>query len=246
MLNYYGTLDGSLKSSRFPSDKIDVHINCEEAFENACINNYIEIVKLFLSLTGPDKTNVHVNDEGGFWFACANGHIEIVKLLLALKGPDKINIHIANDDAFNWACRSGRIDVIKLLLKEDNYVFNPSLPLYCNNSVMEILLSVADDETINEFIKNVGLRFIFQTVLNINNPFLMLKVLKNYDGKHTESNIEKFALNISGCKINEDFYIKDDIRNLALKKYITILHKIKMKMPESIILTENIQRFIVL
>lgn len=103
-----------------------------EAFNYACQNDRIEIIKLLIEL----KPDIYTND--ALILACEYGHLDIVKFLLR----NGSNIHHYNDQALSSACESGNYMIAKFLLdckanvNTDN---NEALHLACQEGHIEIV-----------------------------------------------------------------------------------------------------------
>ncbi|MAR55782.1 MAG: hypothetical protein CMM93_01230, partial [Rickettsiales bacterium] len=115
------------------------NLDIDRAFQYACENGYLEVVKLLLSLNSLDekfkKININFNADYAFRIACSNGHLGIVKLLLSLNSSDcefplyegtEININFDDDAAFRYACYNVHSEVVEFLiplLNQNKYEF---------------------------------------------------------------------------------------------------------------------------
>jgi hypothetical protein len=136
---------------------VDVHGDNEHVFHTVCEHGHLDIVKLFLGLSGDRYINVHANNEGAFGWACRNGHQNVVELLLGLEGDRYIDVHAGYEYAFRVACENGRCEIVKLLLKlegdrrvgvnGDEWVFRET---YENGhyDVLELLMCLAGERAI--------------------------------------------------------------------------------------------------
>merc|ERR1712137_1071697 len=125
--------------------------NYRTAFHWACIDGYIEIMKLLMSR---DDLNINTQDINGktpFHAVC--GDIEIVKLLMS---RDDLNINtqdIGGQTAFHLACKRGDIEIMKLLMSRDELNINIQ-DLWVRNAEMRWNLST------NNFIFRARVHFI--------------------------------------------------------------------------------------
>jgi ankyrin repeat protein len=105
--------------------RIDIHAN--GAFQLACGNGHLDVVKFLLSLE-PERGRIDIHagnflvfdvitSKSAFQLACCNGHLDVVKYLISLE-PDhgRINIHADDEYAFRWACSDNHLNVVKFLL----------------------------------------------------------------------------------------------------------------------------------
>jgi hypothetical protein len=130
---------------------IDVSIDDEYAFRNACTNGHFEIAKWLLSVK--PTINISANGEFAFVNACKNGHFEIAKWLHSLQKNMTIHALAADECAFHNACEKGHLEIAQWLfsvwekldieISEDNYIH--SFILACKNGNLEVaqwLLSI--------------------------------------------------------------------------------------------------------
>jgi ankyrin repeat protein len=98
--------------------KIYIHANAELAFQLACWNGHLEVVKYLISLEPESgRINVHALNEEAFRNACENGHLDVVKYLISLEpSHNRINIHAMYEDAFRLACENGHLPIVKYLI----------------------------------------------------------------------------------------------------------------------------------
>ena len=112
------------------------NLDIDKAFRWACEKEYLEVIKLLLSLNSSDekkikRVNINAEDDYAFRWACSNGHLEIAKLLLSLissntEGSKKININAEDDAAFRYACYNVHSEVVEFLiplLNQNKYEF---------------------------------------------------------------------------------------------------------------------------
>lgn len=99
--------------------KIDIHLNNEELFRNACQFGNTYTMKFLLSL---DKNiDIHILNDESFRNSCEFGNLDVAKLLyqISLDNNDVIDIHRQDDYAFKNSCENGYIEVAKWLYSLD-------------------------------------------------------------------------------------------------------------------------------
>ena len=97
--------------------KVKQYSVIERGFNCACSDGQLEIVQLFLELSGNQKITQDTINKYAFLWACNNGHLEVVKLLLSLKGDQQVdNENIKK--AFIEICQStiNNIHIVQLFL----------------------------------------------------------------------------------------------------------------------------------
>ena len=92
--------------------------NIQKLFLNACLDGYINFVKLLLQ---DPRVNPSDKDNKAIRLASKYGRIEVVKLLLQDTRVDPSDI---NNYAIRWASAMGYVEVVKLLLLDPR--FDPS------------------------------------------------------------------------------------------------------------------------
>lgn len=97
-------------------------------FSGACLNNYVEIVKLGISY---EYTWREFN--AGVMNACYGGHFGLVKMLIQF--DDKFDVN----DALEGACAGGHIDIAKFMIARGANYFNTGLGAACSSANIEII-----------------------------------------------------------------------------------------------------------
>ena len=96
----------------------------DRAFQAACQNGHLPVIRELLGLRGVAAVNVHAEGqfgrETGFVFACQCGQVAVVRELLSLGGDRVVDVHAGpegNPEAgFRLACQNGNLDVVRELL----------------------------------------------------------------------------------------------------------------------------------
>lgn len=105
------------KLKKLNYNKIDIHDGYEYAFEMACENGHLDVVKylIWLGENGHGKINIHDRYRSIFRYTCSNKHLSIVKYLLWLgeNGYGKIDIHDYYDYAFYMSNFSTKYFLVK-------------------------------------------------------------------------------------------------------------------------------------
>ena len=91
-------------------EKINIHINDEEAFFCSCCIGNLEVAKWLIEISkeNEEKINIHINNEEVFRFSCHN--VKIAKWLLEIskENGEIINIHANDEEAFIKSCINGQ------------------------------------------------------------------------------------------------------------------------------------------
>jgi len=129
-------------------EKINIHINDEEAFRMSCKNKNLELAQWLIDNKTIYKVNcfvskiiwrfapndfdiskengniidIHVNDEEAFFCSCCIGNLEVAKWLIEIskENEEKINIHINNEEVFRFSCHNVKIAKWLLEISKEN------------------------------------------------------------------------------------------------------------------------------
>lgn len=112
---------------------IDIHVDEEKIFRNACLSGHDKLVEWLLSLN--ENINIRAEDDYAFVYACKGGHVDIAKMLLSL--DKNINIYARNFCAFSHS----RSKCIKWLFSLGNIEINAAYNAFlfaCMNGKLEL------------------------------------------------------------------------------------------------------------
>jgi hypothetical protein len=140
--------------------KIDIHAYNEHAFQHACSNGHLNIVKFLLSSEETHRhINIHADDELAFRLACENGHLPIVKYLISLEPEYGLDICARNGYIFE--CSNFQIRHL-LIQNYPNYNWKQVNGYY-------------DYCTLNQIINNLSL--LHQNLIQLRTDILELNVI---------------------------------------------------------------------
>lgn len=119
-----------LEEEKMGGERIDIHIDEEEPFKNACNDGNVEIIEYLYELglkdekMGGYRINIHIDNEDPFTLACYKGYYNVVQVLYDLglreekTGGYKIDIHAENERAFTDACTHGHLQIAQFLYEK--------------------------------------------------------------------------------------------------------------------------------
>eukprot|EP01080_Neovahlkampfia_damariscottae_P000517 gene517-8030_t len=180
-------------------DKFKINIT-SDAFGNACISGFVDIVKIFV-----EKLNVNPNSLEGFLrtdpplvLAAENGRLDVVEYLLQIGAK----VDIRNEKKFSYgknseagptslmiACKTNNLEMVKLLLKNGA---NPIVFFNPNESLLQFVVRDKKKE-LEKILKQHGAKEEDTAKINVNlkNYESLDKLLSNGPTEHSYGTITK-------------------------------------------------------